>query len=58
VKNKYYWDADNVKTKKVNVQTVKKADTAVQMYKDGELDTASISGTDAIYNLIKTAMML
>ena len=53
VKNKYYWDADNVKTKKVNVQTVKKADTAVQMYKDGELDTASISGTDAIYNANK-----
>ena len=52
-KNKYYWDADNVKTKKVNVQTVKKADTAVQMYKDGELDTASISGTDAIYNANK-----
>ena len=53
VKNKYYWDADNVKTKKVNVQTVKKADTTVQMYKDGELDTASISGTDAIYNANK-----
>lgn len=53
VKNKYYWDADNVKTKKVNVQTVKKADTAVQMYKDGELDTAIISGTDAIYNANK-----
>ena len=53
VKNKYYWDADNVKTKKVNVQTVKKADTAVQMYKDGELVTASISGTDAIYNANK-----
>ena len=53
VKNKYYWDADNVKTKKVNVQTVKKADTAVQMYKDSELDTASISGTDAIYNANK-----
>lgn len=53
VKNKYYWNADNVKTKKVNVQTVKKADTAVQMYKDGELDTASISGTDAIYNANK-----
>ncbi|RCW17304.1 ABC transporter substrate-binding protein [Streptococcus gallolyticus] len=53
VKNKYYWDADNVKTKKVNVQTVKKADTAVQMYKDGELDTASISGTSAIYNANK-----
>ena len=53
VKNKYYWDAKDVKTKKINVQTVKKPDTAVQMYKDGELDTASISGTEAIYSANK-----
>ncbi len=49
VKNDSYWDADNVKTKKVNVQTIKKPDTAVQMYKNGELDLANISGTSAIY---------
>lgn len=48
-KNKYYWDAKNVKTNTVNVQTVKKPDTAVQMYKRGELDYANISGTSAIY---------
>ena len=53
VKNKYYWDAKDVKNKKVNIQTIKKPDTAVQMYKDGKLDTASISGTDAIYNANK-----
>lgn len=53
VKNKYYWDADNVKNEKVNIQTIKKPDTAVQMYKDGELDAASISGTEAIYNANK-----
>ena len=53
VKNKYYWDAKNVKLKKVNVQAVKKPDTAVQMYKDGELDTANISGTEAIYKANK-----
>lgn len=53
VKNKYYWDADNVKNEKVNIQTIKKPDTAVQMYKDGELDAAGISGTEAIYNANK-----
>ena len=50
-KNKYYWDAKNVKTDTVNVQTVKKPDTAVQMYKRGELDNAS--ATSAIYNANK-----
>lgn len=53
VKNKYYWDTDNVKNEKVNIQTIKKPDTAVQMYKDGELDAAGISGTEAIYNANK-----
>lgn len=53
VKNKYYWDADNVKNEKVIIQTIKKSDTAVQMYKDGELDAAGISGTEAIYNANK-----
>ena len=53
VKNKYYWDADNVKNEKVNIQIIKKPDTAVQMYKDGELDAAGISGTEAIYNANK-----
>ncbi|WP_283309485.1 peptide ABC transporter substrate-binding protein [Streptococcus dysgalactiae] len=53
VKNKNYWDAKNVKTKTVKVQTVKKPDTAVQMYKQGKLDFANISGTSAIYNANK-----
>lgn len=53
VKNENYWDADNVKTEVVNVQTVKKPDTAVQMYKQGQLDFANISGTSAIYNANK-----
>lgn len=52
-KNKYYWDADHVKTEKVNVQTVKKPDTAVQMYKEGQLDVANISSTDATYKANK-----
>ena len=54
VKNNYYWDAKDVKNEKVNIQTIKKPDTAVQMYKDGQLDTASISGTEAIYNANKS----
>lgn len=53
VKNKHYWDAKNVKTDTVNVQAVKKPDTAVQMYKQGELDFANISPTPAIYNTNK-----
>lgn len=53
VKNKNYWNAKAVKTKTVNVQTVKKPDTAVQMYKQGKLDMANISGTSAIYNANK-----
>ena len=53
VKNKYYWDAKDVKTKKVNIQTIKKPDTAVQMYKDGDLDYATISNTEATYKANK-----
>lgn len=53
VKNENYWDAENVKIETVNFQTVKKPDTAVQMYKQGELDYALISDTSAIYNANK-----
>ncbi len=53
IKNKYYWDAKNVKTKTVKVQAIKKPDTAVQMYKQGQLYFANISGTSAIYNANK-----
>ncbi|MGT2888035.1 peptide ABC transporter substrate-binding protein [Streptococcus didelphis] len=54
VKNDKYWDAKNVKTKTINIQTVKKPDTAVQMYKQGKLDFANISGTAPIYNANKS----
>lgn len=50
VKNDEYWDAENVETETVNVDVIKKPDTAVQMYKQGDLDFADISGTSAIYN--------
>nr|WP_231853449.1 peptide ABC transporter substrate-binding protein [Streptococcus sp. DD12] len=48
-KNKYYWDAKHVKTKTINVQTIKKPDTAVQMFKRGQLDIANISNTQPMY---------
>lgn len=54
VKNKNYWDAKHVKTKTVKIQTIKKPDTAVQMYKNGELDYANISNTAPIYNANKS----
>ena len=53
VKNKHYWDAKHVRTKTVSVQTIKKPDTAVQMYKQGEVDYATISSTQAMYNANK-----
>lgn len=58
VKNKNYWNAKNVKTETVNIQVVKKPDTAVQMYKQGDLDAANISGTTAIYNANKNSKEL
>ncbi|MCC9891214.1 peptide ABC transporter substrate-binding protein, partial [Streptococcus agalactiae] len=42
-----------VKTNSVIVQTIKKPDTAVQMYKQGQIDFAEISGTSAIYQANK-----
>lgn len=55
VKNKNYWDAKNVKTDKVNIQVVKKPETAVQMYKSGKLDAANISNTPAMYKANKNS---
>ena len=49
VKNKNYWNADKVKTETINYQVVKKPETAVQMYKQGQLDAANISNTPATY---------
>ncbi|MCC9683595.1 peptide ABC transporter substrate-binding protein, partial [Streptococcus agalactiae] len=43
----------HVKTNSVIVQTIKKPDTAVQMYKQGQIDFAEISGTSAIYQANK-----
>ncbi|MDP0487708.1 peptide ABC transporter substrate-binding protein [Leuconostoc mesenteroides] len=43
VKNDNYWDAKSVKTKEIDYSVVKKKETAVQLYKQGKLDRASIS---------------
>ncbi|MBZ1503010.1 peptide ABC transporter substrate-binding protein [Leuconostoc mesenteroides] len=42
VKNDNYWDAKSVKTKEIDYSVVKKTETAVQLYKQGKLDRASI----------------
>ena len=38
VKNKNYWDADNVHTDKINISLAKDTNAIVGMYKTGELD--------------------
>lgn len=53
VKNPNYWDAKNVKTKQVNWQVIKNAETGVQLYKQGKLDRAKIYGTPEIYEANK-----
>lgn len=53
-KNKYYWNAKKVKNSAVNVQVVKKPETAVNMYKRGEVDNANISNTPSLYKANKS----
>ncbi|GLX32374.1 hypothetical protein Lmede01_03520 [Leuconostoc mesenteroides subsp. dextranicum] len=43
MKNKYYWDAKNVKTPEIDLQVVQKPEVAVQMYKTGKLDSALVN---------------
>jgi oligopeptide transport system substrate-binding protein len=44
VKNKDYWDADNVEIQKVEGKIVKELETAVNLYDSGDLDDTEISG--------------
>lgn len=44
VKNDHYWDADNVKLTEINVNVVQDSATAVNLYQDGKLDRAGVSG--------------
>ena len=46
-KNDTYWDADQVKLEKINVQVVKEVATGVQMFETGEIDYTTLSDTYA-----------
>jgi oligopeptide transport system substrate-binding protein len=48
VKNADYWDADSVKSEEVNIQVIKKPETAVQLYKQGKLDRASLGTPELV----------
>ena len=48
VKNDNYWDAKHVKSKEIDVQVVQKAETAVQLYKQGKLDYTILDTPDLV----------
>ncbi len=52
VKNPNYYDKANVKSNEVDIQVVKNANTAVQLYKQGKLDQVAL-GTPDLYNANK-----
>ncbi|MFC6274359.1 peptide ABC transporter substrate-binding protein [Levilactobacillus tangyuanensis] len=43
-KNPSYWNAKNVKLKKINVKTIKDPQTALSQYQSGKLDATYLSG--------------
>ncbi|WP_260212813.1 peptide ABC transporter substrate-binding protein [Lactiplantibacillus pentosus] len=46
-RNQYYWDKQAIKLKQIRYQTVKDANTAHNLFADGKLDDATISGVTA-----------
>lgn len=50
VKNDKYWDKENVKSDKIHYEVVKEASTALNLFEDGQLDVATISGEIAKQN--------
>lgn len=44
VKNEQYWDKDNIKLDKINIQVVKEVGTGINLYESGAVDVASLSG--------------
>ena len=46
-KNPYYYNKKNIKLNEIKMQVVKDANTAHQLYQDGQLDDALITGTTA-----------
>ncbi|MNW52322.1 Dipeptide-binding protein DppE precursor [compost metagenome] len=43
-KNEEYWDKDNIKLDKINIQVVKEVGTGINLYESGAVDVASLSG--------------
>ncbi|MGC6769139.1 peptide ABC transporter substrate-binding protein [Enterococcus sp. LJL51] len=50
VKNDKYWDKENVKSDKIHYEVVKEASTALNLFEDGQLDVATITGEIAKQN--------
>lgn len=49
-KNEDYWDAENVKAEHIHYSAIKEGSTALNLFEDGELDLAYLSGTLAEMN--------
>ncbi|WP_159065763.1 peptide ABC transporter substrate-binding protein [Gorillibacterium timonense] len=43
-KNENYWDKDNIKLDKINIQVVKETGTGINLYESGAVDVAALSG--------------
>jgi len=50
-KNEKYWDQENVKADKIHYDVVKESSTALNLYNDGQLDVATLTGEMARQNL-------
>ncbi|WP_283678511.1 peptide ABC transporter substrate-binding protein [Lentilactobacillus sp. Marseille-Q4993] len=58
VKNKYYWDAKNVKIPKINVQVVKENNTAQNMFNSGQIDFTTLTGSAVKNNQNNKALVV
>ncbi len=50
VKNEKYWDKDNVKADAIHYDVIKEASTAFNLFNDGQLDVATLTGELAKQN--------
>jgi oligopeptide transport system substrate-binding protein len=49
-KNEKYWDHENVKSDEIHYEVVKEASTALNLFEDGQLDVATVTGELAKQN--------
>lgn len=49
-KNEKYWDRENVKSDNIHYEVVKESSTAFNLFEDGQLDVATITGEIATQN--------